>query len=91
MNKKLVFSYVREISVIVFGIAIALLGDDFMQQYEREKISTELKINLLEEDIESICQSGLKLNEGLNKQEVVLVPRTQIKEGFFEKLFHFFK
>ena len=49
MNKKLVFSYVREISVIVFGIAIALLGDDLMQQHEREKISTELKINLLEE------------------------------------------
>jgi len=54
MNKKLVFSYVREISVIVFGIAIALLGEDLMQQNEREKISTELKINLLEEvnDIE---------------------------------------
>lgn len=49
MNKKLVLSYVREISVIVFGIAIALLGDDLMQQYEREKISTELKMNLLEE------------------------------------------
>ena len=49
MNKKLVISYVREISVIVFGIAIALLGDDLMQQYEREKISTELKMNLLEE------------------------------------------
>ena len=49
MNKKLVFSYVREISVIVFGIAIALLGDDLMQQHEREKISTELKMNLLEE------------------------------------------
>lgn len=49
MNKKLVFSYLREISVIVFGIAIALLGDDLMQQYEREKISTELKMNLLEE------------------------------------------
>ena len=54
MNKKLVFSYVREISVIVFGIAIALLGEDLMQQNEREKISAELKINLLEEvnDIE---------------------------------------
>ena len=49
MNKKLVFNYVREISVIVFGIAIALFGDDLMQQYEREKISTELKMNLLEE------------------------------------------
>ena len=42
-------NYVREISVIVIGIAIALLGDDLMQQYEREKISTELKVNLLEE------------------------------------------
>ena len=49
MNKKLVFNYVREISIIVFGIAIALFGDDLMQQYEREKISTELKMNLLEE------------------------------------------
>ncbi|MDA7571069.1 hypothetical protein N8699_06800 [Flavobacteriaceae bacterium] len=47
-------SWVSEISVIVFGIAIALLGEDLMQQNEREKISTELKINLLEEvnDIE---------------------------------------
>ena len=41
--------YVREISVIVIGIAIALLGEDLMQQNEREKISTELKVNLLEE------------------------------------------
>ncbi len=41
--------YVREISIIVVSIAIALLGEDLMQQNEREKISTELKINLLEE------------------------------------------
>ena len=42
-------SYVREISIIVVSIAIALVGDDLMQQYEREKISTELRVNLLEE------------------------------------------
>lgn len=42
-------NYVREISVIVIGIAIALLGEDLMQQNEREEISTELKVNLLEE------------------------------------------
>jgi cell division protein FtsA len=28
---------------------------------------------------------------GLNKQEVVVIPKKQIKQGFFEKLFHFFK
>ena len=41
--------YIREISVIVIGIAIALFGDDLREEYERDKISTELKANLLEE------------------------------------------
>ena len=39
----------------------------------------------------NICESGLKLIQGINKQEVVIVPRKLEKKGFFEKLFHFFK
>ena len=39
----------------------------------------------------NICESGLKLIQGVNKQEVVIVPRKLEKKGFFEKLFHFFK
>jgi cell division protein FtsA len=39
----------------------------------------------------NICESGLKLIQGINKQEVVIVPRKLEKKGFFERLFHFFK
>ena len=80
------FNESDQFKIILMGEGSKVLNNRF-----KEKISFNQEINLLEEDIESICQSGLKLNEGLNKQEVVLVPRTQIKEGFFEKLIHFFK
>ena len=49
-----------------------------------------LALKLLDETLEDICQSGFKFEMGLNKQEVVMIPKKQIKEGFFEKLFHFF-
>ena len=39
----------------------------------------------------NVCESGLKLVQGVNKQEVAIVPRTLEKKGFFERLFHFFK
>ena len=39
----------------------------------------------------NICESGLKLIKGINKQEVIIVPRKLEKKGFFERLFHFFK
>ena len=35
-------------------------------------------------------QIGQNLSNGLNKQEVMLVPKKIEKKGFFEKLFHFF-
>ena len=57
----------------------------------KNKISLLKDVELIEDTAEDICQSGFKLGMGLNKQEVVLVPKKQIKQGFFEKLFHFFK
>ena len=39
----------------------------------------------------NICESGLKLVQGINKQELAIVPRKLEKKGFFERLFHFFK
>ena len=39
----------------------------------------------------NVCESGLKLVEGINRQEVVIVPRKLEKKGFFERLFYFFK
>ncbi len=52
-----------------------------------ENIFFPSDIDFLEESIENICESGLKLSTGLNKQEVVMIPKKQIKQGFFEKLF----
>ena len=40
---------------------------------------------------EDICESALKLTEGFNKQEVVITPKKQNKNGFFERLFHLFR
>jgi len=39
----------------------------------------------------NVCESGLKLIKGINRQEVVIVPKKLEKKGFFERLFHFFK
>ena len=43
------------------------------------------------ENQDNICQIGYNLNKGLNKQEVIIIPKKIEKSGFFEKLFHFFK
>jgi hypothetical protein len=52
------------------------------------KYAKKFNINNYESNI---CKIGFKLNSGLNKQEVVIVPKILSKKGFFEKLFHFFK
>jgi len=72
--------------VVLTGGGSSILDNEF-----KEKISISSSIDLLEETKEDICQSGLKLGKRINKQEVVVVPKKQIKQGFFEKLFHFFK
>ena len=40
---------------------------------------------------QNICERGKSIVEGINKQEVVSIPKETKKNGFFEKLFHFFK
>ena len=66
-------------------------GSKILDNEHKDKISFSSDIDFLEEGLEDICQSGIKLVSGLNKQEVVIVPKKQIKEGFFEKLFHLFR
>ena len=39
----------------------------------------------------NICVCGKKIVKGINKQEVVSIPKEPKRKGFFEKLFHFFK
>jgi len=69
-----------------------LMGEGLktLNKQHKDKIYFLSDVDFLEESLEDICQSGFKLITGLNKQEVVVVPKKQIKQGFFEKLFHFF-
>ena len=39
----------------------------------------------------NLCERGRDIIEGINKQEVVSIPKTIKKTGFFEKLFHLFR
>ena len=66
-------------------------GSKVLDNQDKDKISLTNDIDFLEETLEDICQSGFKFVTELNKQEVVVVPKKQIKTGFFEKFFHFFK
>ena len=64
-------------------------GSKVLDNQYKDKISILNDIDFLEERLEDICQSGFKFITGLNKQEVVVVPKTQTKQGFFEKFFLF--
>jgi len=72
---------------------LILMGDGskILDNKYKDKISFSNDIDFLDETLEDICQSGFKFITGLNKQEVVVVPKKQTKQGFFEKLFHLFK
>ena len=72
---------------------MVLMGDGskILDSQNKNKINLLSNIDFLEETLEDVCQSGFKFGTGLNKQEVVVVPKKQIKQGFFEKLFHFFR
>ena len=66
-------------------------GSRILDNQYKDKLSFARDINFLDETKEDICESGFKLGQRSNKQEVVVVPKKLIKQGFFEKLFHFFK
>ena len=66
-------------------------GSKILNNQYKDKISLVNDIDVLEETIKDICNSGFKLEIGLNKQEVIVIPKKQVKHSFFEKLFHFFK
>ncbi len=65
-------------------------GSKIFSNQQKNNNSFSYDISLIGETSQDICLSGFKFIQGLNKQEVVMVPKRQIKQGFFEKLFHFF-
>jgi len=72
--------------IVLTGDGSKILGNNY-----KDKISFPNDLDCLEETLEDICHSGFKFGSGINKQEVVVIPKKQIKQGFFEKLFHFFR
>ncbi len=83
-----------EANLFVLGqFKMILMGEGakILDNQHKDKISFSNDIDFLEETLEDICQSGFKFGTEPNKQEVVVLPKKQIKQGFFEKLFHFFK
>ena len=73
-----------------FRMIIMGAGLKILDKRNKDKISLPNNIDFLDETLENICRSGFRFGMGLNKQEVVVVPKKLIKQGFFEKLFHFF-
>ena len=101
--QKIIFARIEEIlelcvksiesksySVDKFKLVLTGEGSKILDNQHKDKISFSNDINFLEETLEDICQSGFKFIKGINKQEVVVVPKKQLKQGFFEKLFYFF-
>jgi len=66
------------------------LFNNFQISVDRIICSKYAKSFVDSENQDNVCQIGYNLNKGLNKQEVVIVPKKIEKSGFFEKLFHFF-
>ena len=80
-------------SFILADSKIILMGEGskILDREHKDKIILPDGIKFLDETIKDICQCGFNLAMRLNKQEVVVVPKKQIKQGFFEKLFHLFR
>jgi cell division protein FtsA len=102
--QKIIFARIEEIlelcakflesnSYIPGNFKMVLMGEGskILGNQHKDKIFFSNDIDFLEETLEDICQSGFKFVTELNKREVVVVPKKQIKYGFFEKLFHFFR
>ena len=79
---------INRLKVVLIGDGSKILDSNFIHIKETVPIFEE--IDFLIETGVNICESGLKLSKGLNKQEVLVVPKRIVKKGFFEKLFHFF-
>tara|TARA_B100000787_G_scaffold167423_1_gene154177 strand:+ start:177 stop:1286 length:1110 start_codon:yes stop_codon:yes gene_type:complete len=83
---KLNLTMLNQPKMILIGDGSKIFDNKF-----KEKIFLTNDIDLLEETTEDICQSAVKLASGLNKQEVIIIPKKSLKKGFFEKLFHIFQ
>ena len=79
---------INRLKVVLIGDGSKILDSNSI--HIKEIVPLFEEIDFLIESGLNICESGLKLSKGLNKQEVLMVPKKIVTRGFFEKLFHFF-
>ena len=101
--KKIIFARIEEIIKLstksvelnmhnIGQLKVVLMGEGskILNNQHKKTISFLKNVDFFEETLEDICQSGFKFGVGPNRQEVVVIPKKQTKQGFFEKLFHLF-
>ena len=79
---------INRLKVVLTGNGSKILDSNFI--HIKETVPLFEEIDFLIESGLNICESGLKLSKGLNKHEVLMVPKKIVTKGFFEKLFRFF-
>ena len=79
----------NQLKIVLIGQGSKILDNKYIDIKETTPLVEE--IDFFEESASNICQSGLKLMNGINKQEVVIVPKILAKKGLFERLFYIFK
>ena len=87
LNNK--FNEINKFKIVLFGGGSKILDNKNINIKEIIPIFDE--ITFFEETTQSICESGLKVNQGINNQEVLIIQKKPKKVGFFEKLFYFFR
>jgi cell division protein FtsA len=77
---------INDIRFVLTGNGAKILDNNF-----KENIQFSSKIDLLDEDSLQICKTGLNLTQGVNEQEVSIIPKRTIKRGLFERFFNLFQ
>ena len=73
-----------------FKVVLTGEGSKILNNNYKDEFFIVQNLDFLEEKIQDVCRAGFKLSMGLNTQEVTIVPKKLIKQGFFERFFHFF-
>ena len=79
----------NQLKIVLIGQGSKILDNKYIDIRETTPLVEE--IDFFEESVSNICQSGLRLLKGINKQEVVIVPKKLENKGIFERLFYIFK
>ena len=89
IDKNVSSDAIKELKIILIGQGSKILDNKYIDMTETIPLVDE--IDFFEESVLNICESGLQLNEGINLQEVQIIPKQHKNRGLFEKLFYFFK